>query len=116
MKIDDKMYYKLIDIPNYNGYNVEYKETKTVAPTFTVESIKIGENEYRFTLKDIIVNSNTSGGTVSYKLHNSENWILNGENTIFIVNVPGVYDIKFTDKSRKLHNCTKKYRYSKYSC
>ncbi len=109
------MYYKLSDIPTYIGHNVEYKDTKIQAPTFTVESTKIGEKEYRFTLKDIEINSNVSGGTVSYKLHNNTNWILNGEDTTFTVNIPGLYDIKFTDRARKLHSSTKKYRYSKYS-
>ena len=46
-------------------------------------------------------------GTVSYKLHNNTNWILNGEDTTFTVNIPGLYDIKFTDRARKLHSSTK---------
>ena len=83
-------------------------------PTFTVEIAKIGDEEYRFTLKDIVLGENVFGGTVSYKLHDATNWILNGENTTFTVNTPGLYDIKFTDKSRKIHNNTKEYRYAKY--
>lgn len=96
-KIDGVMYYKLKDIPNYIGYNVDYTNSNTQAPTFTVEQTKLGTSEYRFTIKDIIYKSNVKGGTVSYKLHSDTNWILNGENKSFIVKQPGLYDIKFTD-------------------
>lgn len=99
VSIDGIMYYKLKDIPNYVGYNVEYKNTNTQAPTFNVSQTKIGDNEYRFTLKDIVYNSNVNGGTVSYKLHSDTNWILNGTSTSFTVKQPGIYDIRFTDKA-----------------
>jgi len=96
IEIDEVMYYKLKDIPNYTGYNVEYTDTNTEAPTFTVEKTKLSDS-YRFTIKDIVYNSNVTGGTVSYKLHSDTNWVLNGENTSFEVNEPGLYDIRFTD-------------------
>lgn len=114
IKIKDMVYYKLKEIPNYEGYNVEYNNTNTQSPTFTVETTKIGEMEYRITLKNIVLGKNINGGVVSYKLHDSTNWILNGENTSFTVKTPGIYDIKFTDRIRKQYNYTKKYRYYKY--
>ncbi len=100
IKINEVMYYKLKDIPGYVGYNVEYTDVNNQAPTFELEITKI-ENQYRVTLKNIILKANVRGGTVSYKLHNDSNWILNGENTNFTVTVPGIYDVKFTDKARK---------------
>lgn len=96
IEIDGVKYYKLKDIPNYLGYNVEYTNTNMQAPTFSVEKTKIF-NSYRFTVKDIVYNSNVTGGTVSYKLHSDTNWVLNGENTTFEVKEPGLYDICFTD-------------------
>lgn len=98
-KIDGIIYYKLRDIPNYSGYNVDYKNKNTKAPTFEVEQTKIEDNSYKFTVKDIIYSGNVKGGTVSYKLHNNENWTLNGEKLSFTVTNPGLYDIKFTDKA-----------------
>jgi len=97
-KIDGIKYYKLKDIPNYIGYNVEYTNKNTQAPEFTITKTKLNDNEYRLTIKDIVYNSNVNGGTVSYKLHSDTNWVLNGENTNFIITKPGLYDIKFTDK------------------
>lgn len=99
IEIDGVMYYKLKDIPNYKGYNVNYTESNLQAPTFTVSQTKLSENEYRFTIKDIVYTSNVNGGTVSYKKHSDTNWILNGTNTSFTVTEPGLYDIKFTDKA-----------------
>lgn len=97
IEIEGTIYYKLKDIPNYVGFNIEYENKNTEAPTFSVEQIKLGNYEYRFTLKDIVYKSNVKGGTVSYKLHNDTNWILNGENTSFTVYKPGLYDIKYID-------------------
>lgn len=97
IEIEGTIYYKLKDIPNYVGFNIEYENKNTEAPTFSVEQIKLGNYEYRYTLKDIEYKSNVKGGTVSYKLHNDTNWILNGENTSFTVYKPGLYDIKYTD-------------------
>ncbi|MCI8352471.1 MAG: LamG domain-containing protein [Clostridia bacterium] len=96
-EIEGIRYYKLKDIPNYLGYNVEYTNSNNKAPEFTVLKTKLNDNEYRLTIKDIVYNSNVNGGTVSYKLHSDTNWILNGKNTSFIIKKPGLYDIKFTD-------------------
>lgn len=97
--IDGIKYYKLKDIPNYLGYNVEYTNLNNKDPEFTVLKTKLNDNEYRLTIKNIVYNSNVNGGTLSYKLHGDTNWILNGENTSFIIKKPGLYDIKFTDKA-----------------
>lgn len=99
IEIEGVKYYKLKDIPNYIGYNVEYTNQNTQAPSFKVSQTKINDNEYRFTIKDVVYNSNVNGGTVSYKKHSETNWRLNGENTSFTVAEPGLYDIRFTDKA-----------------
>ncbi len=39
-----------------------------------------------------------NGGDVSYKLHENENWIIN-VGTNFTVTLPGLYDIRLTDKA-----------------
>lgn len=96
IEIEGVMYYKLKDIPNYTGYNVEHTDTNTEEPTFTVEKTKLSDS-YRFTIKDIVYNSNVTGGTLSYKLHSDTNWVLNGDSTSFEVSEPGLYDIRFTD-------------------
>lgn len=101
IEIDGKMYYKLKDVPNYIGYNVDYTPQSTASPTFTVEQTKLDNSKYRFAVKDIKYGGNVEGGTVSYKLHSDTNWILNGTNTSFVVDRPGLYDIKFTDKVGK---------------
>lgn len=97
IKIDGVIYYKLKDIPYYKGYNVEYNDKNTIAPTFKVEQTKVSTNEWRFTLKDIVYNGNVKSGTVSYKLHDDTNWLQNGERTNITVHKPGLYDIKLTD-------------------
>lgn len=99
IEIDGVIYYKLKDIPNYVGYNVDYTNKNTEAPTFTVEQTKLEDNSYKFTVKDIVYNGNVQGGTVSYKLHSDTNWTLNGDNLNFTVTTPGLYDIRFTDKA-----------------
>lgn len=98
-EIDGIRYYKLSDIPNYMGYNVDYTNSNTEVPEFTVSKTKLSNNEYRFTIKDIVYNSNVSGGTVKYKKHSETNWILNGENMTFTIKEPGLYDICFTDSA-----------------
>lgn len=98
-EIDGTRYYKLKDIPGYIGYNIDYTNSNTQAPSFMVTQTKLNDNEYRFSIKDIVYNSNVSGGTVSYKLHNKTNWILNGTNTSFTVIQPGLYDVRFTDNA-----------------
>lgn len=98
-KINGVTYYKLKDIPNYIGYNIEYTDKNTKAPSFTISKTKLSDNEYRLTIKDIVYNSNVKGGIVKYKLHSETNWILNGEDTSFTITKPGLYDICFTDKA-----------------
>ena len=56
-------------------------------------------NKYKFTIKDIVYNSNVIGGTVKYKKHSKTNWILNGENTTFTIKEPGLYDICYIDSA-----------------
>ncbi len=98
-EINGIKYYKLKDIPNYIGHNVNYINSNTQAPEFTVSKTKLGENEYRIKIENIVYNSNVTGGTVKYKLYSDTNWNLNGENTNFIVTKPGLYDICFTDSA-----------------
>lgn len=98
IKIGGVMYYKLSNIPNYKGHNIDYINKNTEAPTFEVEQTKL-ESGWKFTIKNIKYNSNVEGGTLSYKLHNDTNWIMEGESTSFIATKPGLYDIKFTDRA-----------------
>lgn len=98
-EIEGIRYYKLSDIPNYMGYNVDYTNSNTKAPEFTVSKTKLSDNKYKFTIKDIVYNSNVNGGTVKYKKHSETNWILNGENMDFTIKEPGLYDICFTDSA-----------------
>lgn len=87
--IDGIVYYRLSDIPGYKGYKVEYVDKNDKAPTFTVEVNKLSST-WQIMLKDIIYPSNVAGGVVNYKLHNSQNWILVGENTFFEVKNPRI--------------------------
>lgn len=64
-----------------------------------MEQTKLENNDYKFTVKDIVYSGNVQGGTVSYKLHSDTNWILNGNNLSFTVTNPGLYDIRFTNKA-----------------
>lgn len=98
-EIEGIRYYNLSDIPNYMGYNVDYTNSNTKAPEFTVSKTKLSDNKYKFTIKDIVYNSNVNGGTVKYKKHSETNWILNGENMDFTIKEPGLYDICFTDSA-----------------
>lgn len=98
-EIDGVKYYKLKDIPDNIGYNVEYINPNTQVPEFTISQTKLGENEYRIKIENIVYNSNVTGGIVKYKLHSETNWILNGESTSFILTKPGLYDICFTDSA-----------------
>ena len=98
-EIDGIRYYKLKDIPNYLGYNVDYTDSNTESPEFTVSTIRLNDNQYRFKIENIVYNSNVNKGTVKYKKHSETNWTLNGESTSFIVKGPGLYDICFTDSA-----------------
>lgn len=98
IEIEGIRYYQLKDIPGYIGYNQEYVDKNTQAPTFEVQMSKLSSS-WRVEIKNIQYPDNNDGGTISYKLHKSNNWILNNEKTYFEVNVPGLYDIKVTDKA-----------------
>lgn len=98
INIDGITYYRLQDIPDYTGYNVEYENSNDQAPSFLVDVTEETDN-WRISLKDIVYNSNVSGGTVSHKLFSKTNWILDGEKTSFIVYEPGLYDIRLTDRA-----------------
>lgn len=95
IEIDGVKYYKLKDLPNYNSYEVEYVNKNTEAKEFIIEQTKLSDS-YRITIKDTNGNDINSG-SVSYKLHNDENWLLNGNNMSFIVSKPGIYNVKYTD-------------------
>lgn len=86
-EIDGVKYYKLKDIPNYTGHNIEYINSNTQVPAFEVEVNKLS-NFWRLTIKNVVYNSNVTSGILSYKLHSSENWIIVGEKTYFEVNNP----------------------------
>lgn len=96
--IDGKMYYRLMDIPGYQGHEIEYEDKNTEAPTFDVEINELSDS-WRININNIVYNSNVATGTVSYKLHSNENWILVGDTKYFEVNEPGLYDIKLTDSA-----------------
>lgn len=93
--VNNIKYYKLTDIPNYSSYNVEYQGQSNQKPTFEADVSKQA-NSWKITLKNIQSETN---GTLSYKLHSTTNWTLKGNDTSFEVYKPGLYDIKYTDKS-----------------
>lgn len=98
IQIENIRYYQLKDIPGYIGYHQEYVNKNTQAPTFEVQISKLSSS-WRVEIKNIQYPDNNYGGTISYKLHKSDNWILNNEKTYFEVTQPGLYDIKVTDKA-----------------
>lgn len=87
IEIDGNTYYKLLDIPNYAGQNIDYINKNTESPTFNVEVNKLASS-WQVLLKDITYNSNVARGTLSYKLSDSEHWIIAGEKTYFEVAKP----------------------------
>lgn len=89
IEMDGEMYYRLTDIPGYTGQKIEYTNKNTLAPTFDVEVNKLS-NSWQFTIKNIVYNSNVAGGTLSYKLHSSNNWIIVGETNYFEVSNPRI--------------------------
>lgn len=84
IEIEGNTYYKLLDIPNYTSQKIEYIDKNTNAPTFDVEVNKM-TSSWQIVLKNITYNSNVARGTLSYKLNDSNNWIIVGENTYFEV-------------------------------
>lgn len=95
IEIDGVKYYKLKDLPNYNWYEVEHVNKNVEEKDIIIDQTKLSDS-YRITIKDANGNS-INNGNVSYKLHSDENWLLNGNNMSFIVNKPGIYDVKYTD-------------------
>ncbi len=96
--IDGVTYYCLEDIPNYTGYNIEYINKNNLLPSFSVEVTK-QIDKWKISLNNIVYNSNVDSGELRHKLYTKQNWILDGENTSFIVDEPGLYDICLTDKA-----------------
>ena len=84
IEIDGNTYYKLLDIPNYAGQKIDYINKNTEAPTFDVEVNKM-TSSWHIVIKNIKYNSNVARGTLSYKLNDSDNWIIVGEKTYFEV-------------------------------
>lgn len=95
IEIDGVKYYNLEDIPNYSMYRVKHINKNKEVNDFITEQTKLSDS-YRITIKDINGNDINSG-SVSYKLHSNENWLLNGNNMSFIVKEVGIYDIKYVD-------------------
>ena len=89
IEIDGTIYYCLTDIPGYTGQKIEYTNKNTLAPTFDVEVTELS-NSWQFTINNIVYNSNVEGCTISYKLHNNENWIIVGETNYFEVKNPRI--------------------------
>lgn len=98
IEIDGIMYYRLVDIPDYSGQKIEFVDSNTYAPTFTVE-INTLANSWQVVLNNIVYNSKVASGTVSYKLHSDTNWIIVGEKKYFEVTTAGYYDVKLTDSA-----------------
>ncbi len=95
IEIDGVRYYKLKTLPNYNWHEVKHVNKNTEAKEITIDQTKLSDS-YRITIKDAN-GKDINTGSLSYKLHNSEDWLLNGNNMSFIVNELGIYDIKYTD-------------------
>ena len=89
IEINGNTYYKLLDIPNYAGQKIDYKDKNVEAPTFDIEVNKLA-NSWQVVLKDITYNSNVARGTLSYKLNDSNNWIIAGEKSYFEVTKPRI--------------------------
>lgn len=67
-------------------------------------------NSWQVIIKNIVYTSNVTGGTISYKLHNSENWIIVGENNYFEVVNPRCIRYKIDRFSWEQYNFRKKCR------
>lgn len=87
IEIDGNTYYKLLDIPNYAGQKIDYIDKNTEAPEFDVEVNKMASS-WQIVMKNIKYNSNVARGTLSYKLNDSNNWIIVGEKNYFEVAKP----------------------------
>lgn len=85
--VEDKMCYRLTDFPSYRGQNVDYVNKNTNAPTFDVEVTKLS-NSWQIFIKNIVNPNQVYGGTLSYKLNSSEEWIFLDETNYFKVTKP----------------------------
>lgn len=85
--IDGKMCYRLSDIPSYQGQNIEYVDKNVNNPTFDVDVTRLSD-KWQVVIKNIENPNQVYGGTLSYKLQTSPNWILAGETTYFEVSKP----------------------------
>lgn len=97
IEIDGTKYYSLYEMPNYVEKNIEYIDKNNKAPTFDANVIA-KEDMWIVKIVNIIYNSNVKDGQVSYKLKDSQNWIL-ANDTSFKVYTPGVYDIMLQDSA-----------------
>lgn len=96
--IDGETYYRLTDMPDYSGQKIEQVDKNNQSLTFDIEVNKLS-NSWQMLIKNIVNPNQVYGGTLSYKPHESENWILLGETTHFEVTISGLYDIKYMDKA-----------------
>lgn len=87
IQIGENIYYRLNEIPDYQGQKIEYVDKNTQAPTFDIEVYTLS-NSWQITIKNIIYNSNVADGILSYKLHDNKNWIIVGEKNYFEVAKP----------------------------
>lgn len=87
--VEDKMCYRLTDFPSYRGQNVDYVNKNTNAPTFDVEVTKLS-NSWQIFIKNIVNPNQVYGGTLSYKLNSSEEWIFLDEVNYFEVGKPRI--------------------------
>lgn len=85
--IDGKMCYRLSDIPSYQGQNIEYVDKNVNNPTFDVDVTRLSD-KWQVVIKNIENPNQVYGGTLSYKLQTSQNWILAGETVHFEVREP----------------------------
>lgn len=84
-------------MPNYVEKNIEYIDKNTEAPTFEANIIA-KDDMWIVKIVNIKYNSNVQKGQVSYKLQDSENWLL-ANDTSFKVYKPGIYDIMLQDSA-----------------
>ncbi len=85
--IDNTTYYRLTDMPDYSGQKIEQVDKNNQSLTFDIEVNKVS-NSWQMIIKNIVNPNQVYGGTLSYKLRESENWILLGETTHFEVTMP----------------------------
>lgn len=97
IEIDGTKYYNLYEIPNHSKNNIEYIDKNNEEPTFEANVIE-KDDMWIVKIVNIKYNSKVQKGQVSYKLQDSENWIL-ANDTSFKVYKPGIYDIMLQDSA-----------------